>query len=909
MAFATQRAALHSGTPHSAMAASRPTAAADAPEMPAAIGGYQLIARLGSGSMGQVYKATQVSMARLVALKVIPDRLTNNAFFTKRFVAEARAAGRLIHPHVVGCYDVGQADGYWYMALEFVGGGDAAALAKSQGGRLPVARALEIIRDCAAGLMAIHLAGLIHRDIKPANILLTDRGIAKLGDLGLARGSDEEEGLIAHGGTVGTPAFISPEQAGGATLDIRSDIYSLCATLYKLVTGRPPFSAASVWDVVAQVINDPVPDPRSVDPAISERVSAIIRKGTGKDPASRYADPLELKSDLELVLADKDPVLAMGLRPPARSMRPGSGPARPGTEPLRPQAALRPAGSRPLAAIPAPGAAEQAAAADHALRGRRRVEETAPRTPPSRWLRALQALALAVVVGLVVWLLAGFLNGQVAHRRQVEEESARHQQAQEAMAREAQEAKAKAAVAAPVPAAAHPAAVAAAAAVAEVPDAENERLSAVRMKERPEEQIAVLVRELKALNSDYDQKIDYRAEDGQIVELTLSTLSVSRIGPLATLKKLRILHLRGEAADNKGNLDNFAPLRFLPLTTLDLANNTILDLQGLAKLPLTTLVLSNNIIRKLAPLHGMPLRQLDLSGNSISDVSPLGGLPLTTLDLAGNPLSDIAGLSSLKLTSLDLSRTAVRDLAPLAGMPLEQLALIGCTLSDVAVLKGLPLRTLLLTPELVGAGLPALRAMPTLERIDTRWGDELETAAAFWKRVEDGEFTARASGEQALEVAAGMNVLANGAFSERVGRRHLGWTLSPGATVESEGARHFLRLSASAPSASLGASRRLQLRPAWGTLMVSARMRAKDLRPGAVSGSTGRLRLWFTGSSGDRVGPWPEALVLDGDGDGDWALQRSELAIPKGAEHLMLACELHLATGTVDFTDITVVPQ
>jgi hypothetical protein len=885
------------------MAAPRPTAAADAPEMPAAIGGYQLIARLGAGSMGQVYKATQVSMARLVALKVIPDRLANNAFFTKRFVAEARAAGRLVHPHVVGCYDVGQADGYWYMALEYVGGGDAAALAKGQGGKLPERRALEIIRDCAAGLKAIDLAGLIHRDIKPANILLTDRGMAKLGDLGLARGSDEEEGLIAHGGTVGTPAYISPEQAGGAELDIRSDIYSLCATLYKLVTGRPPFSAASVWDVVAQVINDPFPDPRAVDPTISERVSAIIRKGTDKDPARRYGDPLELKSDLELALAGKDPVLALGAKPAARAARPGAGHARPGTEPLRTPATLRPLGARPLAAIPAPAAGEHAPGAEPAGRPRRRGEESPARPPPPRWLRAVQALAAAAVVGVVVWLLAGFLNGQVAHRRQVQEESERHQQAQEAMAREAQEAKAKAAVAAPAAPSPRPPP----AASSDAPDAESERLSAVRMKERPEEQIAALVKELKALNSDYDQRIDYRAEDGQIVELTLSTLAVSRIGPLATLKKLRTLHLRGEAADNKGNLDNFAPLRFLPLTTLDLANNTILALDGLAKLPLTTLVLRNNIIRKLAPLHGMPLRTLDLAGNSISDLAPLGGMPLTTLSLAGNPLSDISALAGLKLTSLDLSRTAVRDWSPLTGMPLERLAIIGCALGDAAVLKGLPLRSLLLTPELVGGGLPALRAVPTLERIDTRWGDELEPAAAFWKRLDDGEFTARASGEQALEVAAGMNVLSNGSFSERVGRRHIGWTLSPGAAIESEGARHFLRLSASAPSAALGASRRLQLRPAWSTLVVEARMRAKDLHPGTVSGSTGLLRLWFTSSSGDRVGPWPEALALDG--DGDWALLHGELAIPKGAEHLLLSCELRLATGTVDFTDIAVVPH
>jgi hypothetical protein len=281
-------------------------------------------------------------------------------------------------------------------------------------------------------------------------------------------------------------------------------------------------------------------------------------------------------------------------------------------------------------------------------------------------------------------------------------------------------------------------------------------------------------------------------------------------------------------------------------------------------------------------------------------------MPLTTLDLSGNPLGDIAGLSGLKLTTLNLAQTAVHDLSPLAGMPLEHLGLVGCTLPNVAALKGLPLRSLLLTPELIGGGLAALRALPTLERIDTRWSDNMETAALFWKRVDDGEFTAKAAGEQALEVGAGMNVLTNGTFSERVGRRQIGWMLSSGAAIESEGALHFLRLSATAPSASPGARRRLQLRPAWSTLVVEARMRAKDLHPGAPGGA-GLLRLWFTGASGERVGPWPDGLELDA--EGDWALQHSELTIPKGAEHLTLYCELHLSTGTLDFTDITVVPH
>jgi len=820
------------------MTSANPPSTPKQPAMPEAIGGFRLLEKLGSGSMGMVYKATQVSMARTVALKVIPAQLAMNAFFTKRFVAEAHAAGKLVDPHVVKCYDVGQADGYWYMALEFVGGGDAARLAKGNGGALSEARALEIIRDCASGLKAIQQAGLVHRDIKPANILLTDKGLAKLGDLGLARGRGEEEGVIAHGGTVGTPAYISPEQAGGADLDIRSDIYSLCATLYKLVTGHAPFSGATVWDVVAKVINERVPDPRSVAPAISARTAAIILTGTSKDALHRYQDPLELKSDIELVLEGKDPAVAMKLA--ASSVRAPRA-ARAADQPR--QAARAVAGS-----VPAAGRTP-------------RREESPPRRRLPRWVRRLAwGIGSAVVAGALGLLMLMLIGS----RQKVEEAAARHNEARAQFEKEAAsialakpEAETAMAVKAPKP----PSPAAAGVAKpqgSDQPDAEIERIAAARMAMRPEEQIAQVVADLRRLNSDYDGKIDFTASDGQVTELSLSTLAISRISPLATLKKLRVLSLRGERPDNKGNLDNLAPIRFLQLNTLDVSNNTILDLSPIASLPLSTLICQSNIIKKLTPLHGMKIRRLDLADNIIADLTPLGGMPLESLNLSGNQIHDLSALSGLPLTVLDISRTAVQDLTPLKGMPLAQVSLIACEVSDVSVLAGSPLKQVLLTPEGITSGLKELRAHATISHIDDHWSEQLDTAPEFWKRLDAGEFTGQAIGDQPIDAPKGQNVLANGSFDSRIGKRQVGWILGPGARVEQEHGQHFLRLTAAAPRAGIMSSRWLMLKPSWTTLTISVRMRASGLTIGKQQDSCARLLLWYSSKSGERIGPWPD---------------------------------------------------
>jgi len=287
---------------------------------PKIIGGHRLVSKLGQGGMGAVYKAVQLSMQREVAIKVLTPHLARDKEFVERFVREARAAGKVQHANVIGCYDVGVDKGTPYMSLELVAGGDALQRCKAAGGRLDEREALTIIRDCARGLAAIDKAGLIHRDIKPANIFLTEEGVAKLADLGLARSSSGDDKMTQTGATVGSPAYMSPEQAKGVhDLDIRTDIYSLGASLFHLVCGDPPFTATSVFATVAKVINDPLPDPRTFNPALSSACIAIMRRALEKNRSDRFLTPEALLEACEMALGGTLATQVVPRRPPQRA--------------------------------------------------------------------------------------------------------------------------------------------------------------------------------------------------------------------------------------------------------------------------------------------------------------------------------------------------------------------------------------------------------------------------------------------------------------------------------------------------------------------------------------------------------------------------------------------------------------
>jgi len=271
------------------------------------IGGFDLLAPLGEGGMGAVWRARQVAMDREVAVKVIAGQVASDPEAADRFLREARAAAAVNHPHVISLDDVGDdrpRGGPLYLAMELVSGGDAGQLLERSGGRLPERRVLELARDCCRGLAAIHGVGLVHRDLKPANVFLTGDGAAKLADLGLARKQAGDDRMTHTGVVIGTPAYMAPEQANGALdLDARTDVYGLGATLFHLATGEAPFQGPSPMAVIARVLHDDVPDPRAVAPRLSTRTAALIRRAMAKEPGDRFESAAAMLAAVERALA------------------------------------------------------------------------------------------------------------------------------------------------------------------------------------------------------------------------------------------------------------------------------------------------------------------------------------------------------------------------------------------------------------------------------------------------------------------------------------------------------------------------------------------------------------------------------------------------------------------------------
>ena len=250
------------------------------------LGAYRLGRKLGEGGMGVVVLGTHGLLQRQAALKIIRPEIAAERNFVERFLREARAAAAVNHQNLVAIHDAGECAGRTWLAFEFVSGGDLDALL-ARDGPFTAVRALELIAACADGLQALADAGLVHRDIKPHNIFLDARGRPKLGDFGLARRSDGDDRMTMTGTGMGTPAYMSPEQANGAAdLDIRADLHALGGTLYTLLTKRTPFTGATPWAVVNAVVNEPPPDPRHVRPDLPAEVAAIVQRAMAKWCAS-----------------------------------------------------------------------------------------------------------------------------------------------------------------------------------------------------------------------------------------------------------------------------------------------------------------------------------------------------------------------------------------------------------------------------------------------------------------------------------------------------------------------------------------------------------------------------------------------------------------------------------------------
>lgn len=254
------------------------------------LGQFEVIDEIGRGGMATVYRARQKSINRTVALKVLPPALLHDPTFYERFTREVDVIAHLEHPHIVPIYDFGEADGIPYIAMRYLAQGSMASFVRR--GKLPQLQELERpLQQIAQGLNHAHLQGVIHRDLKPGNILLDDRNNAYLTDFGIARVLDSN---LTGSAIIGTPAYMSPEQANGTQLDGRSDIYSLGIVLFEMITGREPFEAETPLALILKHINEPMPSLRDYRPGVSRLVEQVIAKATAKKPEERYNSAIEM---------------------------------------------------------------------------------------------------------------------------------------------------------------------------------------------------------------------------------------------------------------------------------------------------------------------------------------------------------------------------------------------------------------------------------------------------------------------------------------------------------------------------------------------------------------------------------------------------------------------------------------
>jgi eukaryotic-like serine/threonine-protein kinase len=328
---------------------------------------YRIGEKMGAGGMGVVYRAFDTRLERLVALKVLADETIGDAHRRERFVREAKAASALNHPHIVTVFDIdrvttpgGNVD---LLAMELVDGEPLDR--RLQLGPLPVAQALDLGLQLADALGAAHHAGIVHRDVKPSNLMLTASGQLKLLDFGLARSlpgvnvdpaaAASPDSLTRTGVVLGTPAYMSPEQATGQSADARSDVFAAGAVLFEFLTGRRPFGGDTAMAQLVAVMHSEAPPLRSLRPDAPAELERIVARCLAKEPAARYPSGRELHADLQAV---RDTLFvprgAAPRRPRPRPARYDGGgrPARPGSfrSPRRARAARgarRTAGSRP----------------------------------------------------------------------------------------------------------------------------------------------------------------------------------------------------------------------------------------------------------------------------------------------------------------------------------------------------------------------------------------------------------------------------------------------------------------------------------------------------------------------------------------------------------------------------------
>ncbi|MEA3396913.1 MAG: protein kinase [Chloroflexota bacterium] len=265
------------------------------------LGKYRLVEKLGQGGMAQVYKAYQPDLDRYVAIKILHPHLTGDEDFAARFRREARAVAALEHPHIVRVYDFDANEGVAFLVMEHLAGDSLKSHLHCREERMDLEEVERIVGALAGALDHAHRQGVVHRDLKPSNVLITTNGRPVLTDFGIARMVDTAT-ITESGGTLGTPAYMSPEQCRGESGDARSDIYALGVLLYQLCVGRVPFDADTPYAIILKHITAPLPPPRSIRPELPEPVERVILKALAKDPDDRFKTAGDMGTALRVAL-------------------------------------------------------------------------------------------------------------------------------------------------------------------------------------------------------------------------------------------------------------------------------------------------------------------------------------------------------------------------------------------------------------------------------------------------------------------------------------------------------------------------------------------------------------------------------------------------------------------------------
>ena len=362
------------------------------------IGHYRIVAELGRGGMGVVYKAHEESLNRFVALKVLGEHLTEDESHVQRFIREAQSAAALNHPNIVQIYAVSEDDGIHYFAMEYVSGKSLQQILRTSG-PLSSIEVAKIALQTASGLQAAHEQGIIHRDIKPANLMVDERGLVKIADFGLALITGGASRLTATGMFMGTPGYLSPEQCLDQNPDHRTDIYSLGVTLFEALSGKIPFSADSPLALLRQIVEVEPPDLSELAPEVDEELRALVARMMAKDRDLRVANCAELIGGLEAYLDSRGAAGNLAVRLVTKGVPGGPPPPPTHAEQLDSQPTMAVSGEQdetgalpkpPPATAPALGATEAP------------VVATAPlEEPPTGGAGRLALVAvLVVVIGL-----------------------------------------------------------------------------------------------------------------------------------------------------------------------------------------------------------------------------------------------------------------------------------------------------------------------------------------------------------------------------------------------------------------------------------------------------------------------------------------------------------------------------